>query len=117
MWIIGALLCAWVFVWVARRIVARMSDTDALRAQVAELLEQLRLEREWRQRLQAYFASSQRVPAAVVPTERVSVPGIVCEPLSADSGQPIDLDAELGTDPLDAPRVVTRRKKPKRKPV
>ena len=109
MWIIVLALCVWVFVWTARRIVRRMRHVDALRAQVAELSTKLaelgnawQIERDWRVRLQTYIASSERVvraPESVVP---VVVPA--------------ELDAD-DTDPLDAPRVVTRRKKPRRKSV
>lgn len=108
MWIILLALLAWVFVWAARRIVRRMRHVDALRTELAELTTKLtelgnawQVERAWRVRLQTYIASSERVvrtpepvPVSVVPAE-------------------LDVD---DTDPLDAPRVVTRRKKPRRKP-
>jgi len=109
MWIIFLALFAWLFIWAARRIVRRMRHVDALRAQVVELSTKLnelgnawQIERDWRVRLQTYIASSERVVRAPEPVVPVVVPA--------------ELDAD-DTDPLDAPRVVTRRKKPRRKSV
>jgi hypothetical protein len=109
MWIIAVMVLGWVFVWAARRIVARMRDTDALRAQVAELTHAWQTEYAWRVRLQTYIAGSERVVRTPAPVAPVAVPAEPSEPLSAEWW----VDSE--PDPLDAPQVVIRRRKPKRR--
>lgn len=116
MWIILLAVLAWVFIWAARRIVRRMRHVDALRAQVGELTTKLtelgeawQIERAWRVRLQTYIAGSERVVRTPETVPPVVVPAAPSEPLSAEWW--VD-----EVDPLDAPRVVTRRRKPRRKP-
>lgn len=100
MWIIALAGCVAVFVWASRRIAGMVHRGAALGARVAELEAALTLETAHRVRLQEYLASSERVVRAPVVVAPVVVPPV------AESAPSVDLDS------LDAPRVVTRRRKP-----